>query len=384
MKLKPFLLDHWLNHYHFADPPIRYDLASSTGPVWTAEQVLDLMGEAQRRELNETRLLYCNAPGTKELREAIAGMQGVDPDDVQITTGAAEALLILFFLAAEPAANVVLPFPGFPPFHALPESFGIETRYYHLRPENQFRIDLDEIKKQVDHNTRLILVNSPHNPTGTTLTDAELLSLHGFAAEREVQFVVDEVYHPIYHGQPTASAAALPRATVLGDFSKAFCLSGLRVGWIVERNRNRIEQYLNARCYFTVSNTPVGEAMALAAVRNREAIFSRVHSVSTPNLEALDAFFATLSGVLGWVRPGGGMTGFPWLINQTDSRAFCEKAAERGVLLAPGDCFGMPRHFRLGFGAAEAGFTDALAELESLISREIPADVGQASSLSSH
>src|SRR5215467_7712044 len=180
MNLKPFLLDHWLNHYHFADPPIKYDLASSTGPVWTAQEVLDLMGEDEQREFRETRLLYCHASGTKALREAISEMENVDPDDVQILTGGAEALLILFFLAAEPGANVVLPSPGFPPFDVLPQSFGTETRFYHLRPENQFRIDLDEIKKQTDGNTKLILLNSPHNPTGATLSNAEVLSLHDF------------------------------------------------------------------------------------------------------------------------------------------------------------------------------------------------------------
>ena len=372
MKLKPFLLDEWLNHYHFADPPIRFDLASSTGPVWTAKQVWELMSPDQQREIDEAPLVYCHGSGTKELRGAIADMQGVDPDHVQIVTGAAEALLVLFFLAAEPGANVVLPFPGFPPFEALPQSFGIETRHYHLRPENQFRIDLEDIKNQVDRNTRLILVNSPHNPTGATLTNAEMLSLHDFAAERGVQFVVDEVYHPLYHGQETASASGLPRATVLGDFSKAFCLSGLRVGWIVEHNRDRMSQYLNARSYFTVSNTTIGEAMAVCAVRHRETIFSRLRQVATSNLRMLDGFFEKTPDVLGWVRPQGGMTGFPWLIGEQDSRPLCERAAERGILLAPGDCFGMPNHFRLGFAAAEGGFSEALAELEVLIRRETP------------
>jgi aspartate/methionine/tyrosine aminotransferase len=370
MKLKPFLLDEWLNHYHFADPPIRFDLASSTGPVWTAKQIWELMDPDQQREIDEAPLLYCHGSGTKGLRQAIADMQGVDPDHVQIMTGAAEALLVLFFLAAEPGANVVLPFPGFPPFQALPDGLGIQTRYYHLRPENRFRIDLEEIRNQVDRNTKLILVNSPHNPTGATLTGAEMRLLHDFAAEREVQFVVDEVYHPLYHGQENASASALPHATVLGDFSKAFCLSGLRVGWIVERNRDRIEQYLNARSYFTVSNTTIGEAMALCAVRNRETIFSRLREVATSNLKTLDAFFKRTSDVLGWVRPQGGMTGFPWLIGERDSRAFCETAARNGILLAPGDCFGMPNHFRLGFAAVEAGFSDALSELEALIRSE--------------
>ena len=96
-------------------------------------------------------------------------------------------------------ANVVLPRPGYPPFSALPESLRIETRYYAIRKENDFRIDLEEIKRLVDRNTKLILMNSPHNPTGATISDAELDSLHEFTASREIQLVSDEVYHPIYH-----------------------------------------------------------------------------------------------------------------------------------------------------------------------------------------
>ena len=97
-------------------------------------------------------------------------MHEVDVDTVQVVTGASEALLILFWLAAEPEANVVLPQPGYPPFSALPESLGIEIRRYAVRKENNFRIDLEEIKRLADRNTKLILVNSPHNPTGATIS----------------------------------------------------------------------------------------------------------------------------------------------------------------------------------------------------------------------
>ena len=109
-------------------------------------------------------------------------MQGVNVESVQVVTGASEALLILMWLAAEPGANVVLPHPGYPPFSALPESLRIETRFYAVQKENDFRIDIEEIKKLADENTKLILVNSPHNPTGATMSDAEFDSLHKFTS----------------------------------------------------------------------------------------------------------------------------------------------------------------------------------------------------------
>ena len=131
---------------------------------------------------------------------------------MQVVTGAAEALLILLFLAAEPGANVVLPNPGFPANAALAESLGIAIRYYTLRAENQFRVELDEIRQLVDRDTRLLLVNSPHNPTGAVLSDEEMQSLHDFCAERGIQFVSDQVYHPIYHGPADAvGGSASPR-----------------------------------------------------------------------------------------------------------------------------------------------------------------------------
>ena len=88
----------------------------------------------------------------------------------------------------------------------------------------------------VDRNTRLILLNRPHNPTGAVVSDADLDRLHALATERGIQLVVDEVFHPIYHGPRRHSATRLAGATVVGDFSKALCLSGLRLGWIVERD----------------------------------------------------------------------------------------------------------------------------------------------------
>ena len=93
-------------------------------------------------------------------------MEGADPDHVLVMTGAAEALLILLHLAAEPGANVVLPNPGFPANAAVAQSLGLETRYYTLRASDNFQVDPDEIRKLVDAATRLVLVNSPHNPDG--------------------------------------------------------------------------------------------------------------------------------------------------------------------------------------------------------------------------
>jgi aspartate/methionine/tyrosine aminotransferase len=364
MKLRPFLLDQWLEQANEPSSPVEFDLAASTGPRWRLRELLALEPGAHERLLDED-VLYTPPAGLAELRGSIAAAHGVDPEHVQVTTGASEALLILFYLAASPGANVVMPAPCFPAKSALAESLGIETRFYRLRRENQFRMDPGEIRKLIDRNTRFVMVNSPHNPTGSVMSDAEMESLHDFCADRGVQFVSDEVYHPIYHGAAARTAARLQHATVLGDFSKALCVSGIRVGWIIDRNSGRREQYLNARSYFTISNSILCERLGALAMDHRETIYDRVRRACQRNLALLDEFFEA-HDEFRWVRPSGGMTAFPWLADGSDTRDLCREAIEAGVMLAPGDCFGEPSHFRLGFAAAEDRFGKGLARLTAL------------------
>jgi len=357
MQLKPFLLDAWLDQY---EHDIEFNLAASTGPSWTVNEILALADDQTRHRFLNHKLVYGRPAGADSLREAIAEMQGVPIEAVQIVTGASEALVALMWLAAEPGANVIIPLPGFTTFSALPESLGLETRFYRVRRENGFRIDSDEIKRLADSKTKLILVNSPHNPTGAIIGDGEMEALHEFTAERGIQLVSDEVYHPIYHGRQIQSAARLPHATVIADLSKAFSIAGVRTGWMIEHNRARRQQYWTARAYFSICNTTTGEILSEIAIRNRDVVLGKTREAATRNLRLLERFMVDHRDVLGWIPPKGGMTAFPWLVSGESDRPFCQAAAERGILLAPGDCFDVPSHFRLGFAAAGDNFSKAL------------------------
>ncbi len=364
MQLRPFLLDIWLAAY---EHDIEFNLASSEGPRWTLNEILSLASEDERHRFLNHTLAYSRPAGSDGLRAAIADMQDVDVDTVQVVTGASEALVILMWLAAEAGANVVLPQPGYPPFSALPESLGIEIRYYAIRKENGFHLDLEEIKQSVDRNTKLVLINSPHNPTGATISDAELDSLHEFTASREIQLVSDEVYHPIYHEQPTRSASRLPHATVIHDFSKAFPLSGVRAGWMIEHDARRRERYWNARTYFSISNNTAGEMLAEIAMHRRDIVLGKTQETATQNLRHLVRFMSEHRETLAWIPPRGGVTAFPWLVSGENSRDFCQAAAEKGILLAPGDCWDAPSHFRLGFAAATDRFPEGLHRLGEFV-----------------
>lgn len=270
----------------------------------------------------------------------------------------------------------MVPTPSFAPFVALPMALGLETRRYELRHEDGFAVDVDEIMRLADARTKLILVNTPHNPSGTLVGEGAMRALDAFAQRRGIQLVVDEVYHPIYHGASARSAGEYSRATVLGDFSKAFSLPGLRIGWLLERDTERRAELERAHSYFTVSTSMPSELLAEVAALNRETIFDRARAVSGENLALLDEWLAEHGDRVEWVRPQGSMTGFPRLRGVTDARPFCIAAAERGVLVAPGDCFGAAAHLRIGFGLAMPRYREALGilgeTLEEIRYRGVP------------
>jgi aspartate/methionine/tyrosine aminotransferase len=148
MKIEPHLLDQWLQS-HAAQA--EFDLGASTGPQWTVRELLTLADESAIERLLNTKLAYSHTAGATPLREAIAEMQGVPVEHVLVLGGAAEALLHTFWLAAEPGANVVVPFPCFPPHRTLPQGLGLQVRSFQLRRENGYRIDLDDVRRLIDN-----------------------------------------------------------------------------------------------------------------------------------------------------------------------------------------------------------------------------------------
>jgi aspartate/methionine/tyrosine aminotransferase len=220
--------------------------------------------------------------------------------------------------------------------------------------------DAATVLAAVNDATRAVFVNTPHNPTGSVMPAAEQEKLAAALAARGIALIVDEVYHPLYFGTPVPSAARLPNVIVLGDFAKAMSLPGLRVGWLIvdEERRGAV---LDIRSYFSISCSPLSEAIGAHAIANADTVLNRLEQTARANLALLTAFMHAHRDVLGFSAPAGGTTCFPYLRDGRDARPLCEALAKAGVLVAPGDCFGMPAHMRIGFGAQREGYADALA-----------------------
>jgi aspartate/methionine/tyrosine aminotransferase len=358
LELPLFLLDHWLSTYDFAEPPIAYNLASSTGPRWSVEELASL-GTA-RPDIGATVLSYAPPEGARNLREQIADFQGVDPNAVVMTTGSSEALSILLCLLARKDGNVVVPDPGYPAYAAMSQAWDLDVRRYALKAEASFAQQAKVVIASANRDTVAVIVNTPHNPTGSVMERAELELLACSLAACGIPLIVDEVYHPLYFGPPQTSAAGLDNVIVISDLSKAFSLPGLRTGWIVDQNEERRRRIIDARSYFTISSSPLLETLAIHAMRERADLLARLDRVAFANLACLDNLMIECGGIIGWTRPRGGTTCFPWFVDGRDSRPFCKELADKGVLLAPGDCFGHFPHFRVGFAQQVDHFAVAI------------------------
>ena len=363
MRLAPFLLDQWLDAH--ADASLRYNLAGSTGPSWTIEELLDLQPGSKERLLR-LPIDYQPSSGQSSLRAALAEMSGASPAEILVTAGGAEALFHVFFLAAAPGGNVIVPSPGFPTYYAVPEALGLEVRTYSVM-EDDGGFAVDRVKALTDANTRIIVVNSPHNPTGAVVSEHAMRELQEFAVVTGVQLLADEVFHPIYYDEPGVSASTLGHTTVISDLSKAFALPGLRIGWIHEPDAERRAQYINAREYLSISNTVAGEFLAEIAVRNHRTIHERTQAAASANLRRLEALIDQKSGVLDWTKPQGGTTAFVRVKGCTNTRPLCLAAAERGLLLVPGDCFGFSDSVRVGLGANPERFATGMKLLSEML-----------------
>jgi aspartate/methionine/tyrosine aminotransferase len=312
-----------------------------------------------RLDIAKTAIGYAPPDGARDLREAIAEHHAVDPDWVVVTTGASEALSALFCLASEQGANIVLPTPGFPAFGALAGAWRLGVNTYVLRRENGFRQSADEVLRAVDDHTVLALVNTPHNPTGAVIERSEVERLAEALGARDITLIVDEVYHPLYLAGDLRSAAGIENVIVVGDMSKAMSLAGVRIGWLIVANPERRKRIIDARSYFTISSSPLSEAIAAHALRNRASILARLKDVASANLSFLRDVIGDAGSILSWVSPAGGTTCFPWFTDGRDSRTFCERLVGDGVLVVPGDCFGEPSHMRIGYGTQAEGFSAA-------------------------
>jgi aspartate/methionine/tyrosine aminotransferase len=240
-------------------------------------------------------------------------------------------------------------------------------------------LNLDELQREIRADTKVIVVNTPHNPTGWLMEEEQFRELNRIADHHGIIVFSDEVYRESEHNPKLRLPAACdlsPSAVSLGVTSKTYGLPGLRIGWIATRNREVYERMAVLKDYTTICNSAPSEFLAEIGLRHREELIRRNVGIIQDNLAALDLFFEKFSELFWWNRPAAGPIAFPrWLGGAVDH--FCQEAVlKAGVLLVPGSIFNHPEnHFRIGFG--RRSLPDALNRLEEFIDEEfVEKDVG--------
>lgn len=363
MQLTMLLLNDWLQTWAHTT----MNLAGSTGSTWSFDDLLRLDGFG---EVGCSQLGYAPLEGAQELRLAIAGMHNVDPDWVVVTNGATEAFHVIISALGRRGNHVLVPSPGYPAMCAIAEVHGLSVRSYSLTRENRFNVVQQKILSlAASRATAFVLINTPHNPSGAVVDPSMTHCLAERLGERAIPLVVDEVFHPIYHGCGGATVGGGSNVISVGDLSKAFSLPGLRVGWIIDSDLERRDLYRRTRGIMSLGGSPLLESLAVSALRSRQEIVARTAATASRNLARLRYFMDEIGDVLDWVPPDGGLVAFPWFRDGRDARPFCERLATKGVLLVPGDCFGMRDCVRIGIGCQPATFDAALVVIRQELRR---------------
>ena len=186
---------------------------------------------------------YTPAGGIKEVREAVAAFVSrmlkceVDGSDVVLVPGSKNVLLFTLLATVEPGDEVIMPDPGYPAYHSQVNFIGAVPRLVTLREETGFRMDLDELRSLISPKTRMIIINTPHNPTGGVLTEEDIKTVCEIALEHDLMVVSDEIYSQLVYGFDHVSPMSQPgmreRTVLMDGLSKSYAMTGWRLGYAV-------------------------------------------------------------------------------------------------------------------------------------------------------
>ena len=366
MKIEPFAIEQWMNEY---ETVARYNLAETCVKPLTVGELLDLTG-ASLDDLLDKTLNYGDIPGSPALRGLLAGLyRDQTPENILVMNGAIGANFLVFYSLVEPGDTVISVFPAYEQLYRVAESFGAQVKRLTLRPASGYQPDLDELTGMIDGNTRLIVINNPHNPTGALIEEETLAQICRIAEECGAYLLCDEAYRGLYiHENLTVPSAVdlSRRAIATGSFAKSFSLAGLRLGWLCA-SREIVAECMAHRDYTTISCGQLDDHLAALALSHLDKLMERNLALLRRNYRILDDWVAEEAAV-GYVAPRAGTTAFLHYDLPVPSRQLCLELVEKySTLLAPGECFEHENYVRLGFASDTDTLRTGLENLSALL-----------------
>jgi capreomycidine synthase len=366
MGIAPALLEHWMRLYYF-DTEI--DIGSSGVESFSMSRLRELLDLSQN-DLDQVTFDDSRTLGGPGLREAIGERwANGNPDRVMATHGSSEGIFLAMNAFLDSGDEVITVSPCYQQLTAIAESRGCKLKYWSLDSEQGFVPDIDRLKSLITRKTRMLVVNFPHNPTGTSLTSEQQKELVNAVAEAGSYLVWDGAFAEMTYDRPPLPDPGTwyDRTVTLGTLSKGYGLPGLRVGWCLA-SPDILERFVNLRDYITLHLSPLIELIAERAVRKAHILLRLRMEQAAGNPNALAALVEKHREFVDWVRPQGGVCAFLRMPGGCDVEAFCHRLArEYRVLLVPGTCFGRPGFVRLGFGCSTPKFEEGLTHLSDLL-----------------
>lgn len=356
--LPDFRLETHFSRWEFS---ARHHMTASDSQTTSMRDLLALADDDDRAAWDNITLGYTETYGAPALRAAIAATyEGLTAADILCFAGAEEGLYcaMLALLGADDHAIVTV--PNYQSMETLPVTIAGAVTGVPLRPENNWRLDIADVRAALRPNTKLICVNFPNNPTGAIADQETFAALATLCAERGIHLFSDEVYRGLERDASLrlAQAAELfERGISLNVMSKAYGLPGLRIGWIACRDHALLERMEKMKHYLSICNSRPSEVLATIALKGRAVILDCNRALVAANLETLGAFFAEFPDLYEWRAPDGGCVGFARYLGADGVENHCRGLVEEaGVLLLPSSLFVSDLlpvatdRFRVGFG----------------------------------
>ena len=366
MKIQPFKLERYFAKYEFTTP---YLLSCSDCEPLTIKELLSIASPDMLKAWENLTLAYTDSQGHPLLREEISKLYTkITEDDILVLTPE-EGIFIAMNILLEEGDHVITTFPGYQSLYEIAESNKCKVSKW--LPDEDMNFKLEDLFKQIRENTKLIVLNFPHNPTGATITEIDLNKIIQLAQQKNIVVFSDEMYRFLEYDQqnslPSVSEIYENGISLFG-LSKSFALPGLRIGWLASRNREIMAEIASFKDYTTICSSAPSEILSIIALQNKEPILSRNLDLIKSNLEFADTILKKHADTLIWKKPKAGTIAFPELRIKQDLDKFClDLIKKKGVMLLPSsvyDYYG--KCVRIGFG--RKNFPEAISIFDEYLS----------------
>lgn len=344
---------------------VKYNLSESGVHPFTLKEIFN---EKQIEKLFDIRIGYSQSNGIEELRDAITGIYpGADIDNILVTTGSCEANFLSIWSMLDKGDELVLMMPNYMQVWGIAKTFGVNIKPLRLKEELNWAPAMDDLKKLVTPETKMIAVCNPNNPTGAVLSDSDMKEIVKTADNIGAWILSDEVYRgaEINGGNETPSFWGMyDRVLVSHGLSKAYALPGLRLGWLAGP-KDKIAEIWAYHDYTSISAAALSHHIAALVLlpELRYTILSRNRKILNKNLNILKNWIKKHNGLFDMIPPRAGGIAYLKYNKNIKSTEFMKRLRdEKSVFIVPGDHFHMDGYIRIGIGSETGEFEEALKQ----------------------